>query len=185
MLVSQATSPPPDSNWTMLQLLRQLLAGLLAGAASSAPEPLAGDGRAVAHRLELGPHHVLGHLGVADDGAEAVIGSGHDALAVADGAHGALQPLGDHLRVLDVVVRRLHHAADQGHAIGQLLCVRNAFHAAWPKAQRWRFHARLLGFAQPGDVAGLFDGLVSGGMTWPNRTFIATPRLRNAPRSEE
>src|SRR5580704_4394178 len=72
---------------TMLQLLRQLLAGLLAGAVASTPEPLAGDGRAIAHRLELGPHHVLGHLGVADDRAEAAIGSGHDALAVADGAH--------------------------------------------------------------------------------------------------
>src|SRR4030095_3252922 len=32
-----------------------------------------------------------------------------------------LQPLGDHLRVLDVVVRRFDDAADQGHAIGQLL----------------------------------------------------------------
>src|SRR6188508_327987 len=88
---------------------------------SSTPEPLARDRRAVAHRLELGPDHVLGHLGVADDGAEAAIGPGHDALAVADGAHGALQPLGDHLRVLDIIVRRLDHAADQGHAIGQLL----------------------------------------------------------------
>src|SRR5215475_8792888 len=87
----------------------------------STPEPPARDGRTVAHRLELGPDHVLGHLGVADDGAEAAIGSGHDALAVADGAHGALQPLGDHLGVLDIVVRRLDHAADQDHAIGQLL----------------------------------------------------------------
>jgi hypothetical protein len=100
----------------------KVVLGSCLSSASSTPQPLARDGRAVAHRLELGPHHVLGHLGVADDGAEAAVGSGHDALAIGDGAHGPLQPLGDHLRVLDVVVRRLDHAAHQGHAIGQLLC---------------------------------------------------------------
>src|SRR5689334_3504072 len=40
---------------------------------SSTPESLACDCRAVTHRLELGPDHVLGHLGVADNGAETAI----------------------------------------------------------------------------------------------------------------
>src|SRR5690348_10191334 len=72
--------------------------------------------RALGHRLELGP----GDLGLDDVGrprerGEAAVGAGDDALAP-DDLGVADEPLGDQLRMLDEVGRRVEHARDD-HAI--------------------------------------------------------------------
>src|SRR5690242_18215489 len=53
-----------------------------------------------AQRGELRPHHVLGDPLAAREGAEAAVGRGDDALALADRRDGLLEPLGHHLGVL-------------------------------------------------------------------------------------
>src|SRR6516164_8222153 len=66
--------------------------------------------RAVAQGAELGPNQLLGDTAQADGGLETAIGRGNDALWIAQRACGTLQPISDHLGMLDIIGRRVNRA---------------------------------------------------------------------------
>ena len=66
-----------------------------------------------AERAQLLPHDLVRHLAESRRGVEAAVGAGEDAPRVAHGDGGALEALGDHLGMLDVVRRRVDHAGDE------------------------------------------------------------------------
>src|SRR5271156_2676663 len=81
------------------------------------PQPAAGDRRTVGERAKFFPYDVFSHHRVARHGRKTAIGAGDDARRVA--AHDVdeqLDPIGDHLRVLDVIGGDVDHAGNQNHA---------------------------------------------------------------------
>ena len=89
--------------------------GLGSRRALAPPQPCRGNIGAVADRLELEPHHRFDYPFAARESAETAISRGDDALAVADGGHRLFDPPRHHLRMLDEIARRLHHAGDEDH----------------------------------------------------------------------
>ncbi len=69
--------------------------------------------------FELQPHDAGRDPFAAGEGAEAAVGRGDDALAVADGRDRFLDAARDHFRVLDEVRGGLDHAGDQDHVLRQ------------------------------------------------------------------
>ncbi len=69
--------------------------------------------------LQLLPHH--GRSDIADPGrrVEAAIGGRDDASGIADRPRRPLDAVGNHLLVLDVVARRVDHADDERHVVGE------------------------------------------------------------------
>src|SRR5579862_5268056 len=84
--------PRPPGNSTQGRTLRRALAP---------PQPGRCDVGALADGSELEPHHRLDNPFTLRESAEPAIGRGDDALTVADGAHGFLNPPRHHFRVLD------------------------------------------------------------------------------------
>src|SRR5687767_15212450 len=83
------------------------------------PELVRGEPRALCQTGQLRPDDVGVHGRLADPGAEPAIGPGDDVLAT-DQPRVAADPLGDQLRVLDEVRRRIEDAGDDELARGKL-----------------------------------------------------------------
>src|SRR5215475_12232201 len=80
-----------------------------------APQPRRGNVGAGADRFELEPDHRFDHPFAPREGAEAAIGRGNDAFAVADGRHRFLDAPRHYFGVLDEIAGRLDNARNKNH----------------------------------------------------------------------
>src|SRR5690349_9917975 len=83
------------------------------------PQSRRGDVGALAQRLELEPHRRLDHPFAIGEGAEAAIGGGNHALALADRGDRFLDAARHDFRMLDEIRSGLDHARHQQHVLGQ------------------------------------------------------------------
>src|SRR5262245_54182625 len=81
----------------------------------STPEPLGREVHHLTQRSEFRPYHSLLHQLRARERAEAAVDAGEHARAVADRGHRRGDAVGDHLRMLDDVRRRVDDAGQEQH----------------------------------------------------------------------